>query len=58
MTEAVGEDEFEDIESWGEDEPNAMTDDDIDVSVTDKSLFNSSLLLPETDKDIKISTTP
>lgn len=52
MTEAVGEDEFEDIESWGDDEPN------IDVSVTDKSLFNSSLLLPVTDKDITINIIP
>lgn len=58
VTEAVGEEEFEDKESWGEDEPIAMIDDGVDVSVTDKSLFNSSLLLPETDKDVMKVITP
>lgn len=50
VTEAVGEEELDDRESWGEDEPSAMIDDGVDASVTDKSLFNSSLLLRETDK--------
>lgn len=49
VTEAVGE-EFEDKDSWGEEEPNAMIDEGADASVTDKSLFNSSLLLRETDR--------
>lgn len=50
VTEAVGEEQLDDKDSWGEDDPNVMTDDGADASVTDKSLFNSSLLLRETVK--------
>ncbi len=50
VMEAVGEEELDGKEIWGEDEPSAMIDDDVDASVTDKSLFNSSLFLRETDK--------
>lgn len=49
VTEAVGE-ELDDKDSWGEEEPNVMIDEGADASVTDKSLFNSSLLLRETDR--------
>lgn len=50
VTEAVGEEEFEDRESWGEAEPNVMIEAGFGESVTDRSLFSSSLLLRETDK--------
>lgn len=48
VTEAVGEEEFEDRESWGEAEPKLMIEVGFGESVTDRSLFSSSLLLRET----------
>lgn len=48
VTDAVGDEEFEDKESWGEAEPNDMIEVGFGESVTDRSLFSSSLLLRET----------
>lgn len=49
VTEAVGEEEFDDRDSWGEAEPNVIIEAGFGESVTDRSLFSSSLLLRETD---------
>lgn len=49
--EAVGEDAFEDRDSCGED----MRDDGADDSGANKSLFNSSLLLRETEMALLVS---